>query len=213
VENVPRYERRITTSEPENTLGEIRDWEDRAEKIAALAKGSDRLAEFSQAPAQLQAEFWRQLDQAGQRRRGLELWLAETADEQPLPTPPELRDQRPVVWDASWQRRARALRRAQLEPEEDWTPDRHADPLLDLQAVDYVPALTGERPEYGSRICCPLPDHDDHTFDFNIYDDGWYCFGCNRGGGIYQLAAPLWGIEPRGRGFREIHVRLRGLFR
>ena len=29
----------------------------------------------------------------------------------------------------------------------------------------------------------------------------WRCFGCNRGGGVIDLAAALYGIDPRGRGY------------
>lgn len=31
----------------------------------------------------------------------------------------------------------------------------------------------------GARtVCCPNPDHNDHTPSLHIYDDGFYCFGC-----------------------------------
>ncbi len=44
---------------------------------------------------------------------------------------------------------------------------------------------------------CPLPDHEDKTPSFVVYpgDDGWYCFGCLRGGDVVDLAACAWEIE------------------
>jgi hypothetical protein len=46
-------------------------------------------------------------------------------------------------------------------------------------------------------IRCPLPDHPDRTPSFRVYAtaaEGWYCYGCRRGGTIYDLAAIAWGI-------------------
>ncbi|MBA2707562.1 MAG: hypothetical protein H0U59_07145 [Gemmatimonadaceae bacterium] len=38
---------------------------------------------------------------------------------------------------------------------------------------------------------CPLPDHHDKTPSFHVYpqQNTWHCFGCNRGGDIFDLAA------------------------
>jgi len=47
---------------------------------------------------------------------------------------------------------------------------------------------------------------------------GWYCFGCGRGGSVYDLAALLWlsrqssGAELRGRRFIEVRNRLAAIF-
>jgi hypothetical protein len=47
---------------------------------------------------------------------------------------------------------------------------------------------------------------------------GWYCFGCGRGGSIYDLAALLWltgqsqGMPLRGRQFIEVRRRLMAIF-
>ncbi len=43
---------------------------------------------------------------------------------------------------------------------------------------------------------CPLPGHDEKTPSFTVYpgDRGWYCFGCQRGGDVVELASIAWGI-------------------
>jgi hypothetical protein len=44
-----------------------------------------------------------------------------------------------------------------------------------------------------TRACCPLPDHHDDTPSFRIEGQRWHCFGCNRGGDVFDLAMALWG--------------------
>ena len=71
------------------------------------------------------------------------------------------------------------------------------DVLLDIEAVEYVHALTGKRPERGSKVTCPF--HDDAAPSLHLYSGvtkGFHCFGCGRSGGIYQFAAYLWGYLP-----------------
>jgi hypothetical protein len=43
-------------------------------------------------------------------------------------------------------------------------------------------------------------------------EQGWYCFGCGRGGSIYDLAAELYGLSRRGRGFLRIRLLLQQRF-
>jgi hypothetical protein len=53
--------------------------------------------------------------------------------------------------------------------------------------------------------------HEDRTPSLHVYDDlerGWYCFGCGRGGSIYDLAALLWHRETRGKGFVDLQREL-----
>jgi DNA primase len=72
----------------------------------------------------------------------------------------------------------------------------------------YVRELTGQRIGRDRKVRCPL--HDDRTPSLHVYErpeQGWYCFGCGRGGSIYDLAGPLYGLPIRGAGF----VRLRRL--
>ncbi|MBD0282653.1 MAG: hypothetical protein ICV69_10735 [Thermoleophilaceae bacterium] len=48
---------------------------------------------------------------------------------------------------------------------------------------------------------CSLPDHDEQNPSCRVYptaERGWVCFGCRRGGSIYDLASLLEG-GPGGR--------------
>jgi hypothetical protein len=43
--------------------------------------------------------------------------------------------------------------------------------------------------------------HEDRTPSLHVYGDperGWFCFGCGRGGSIYDFAALLFGRGTRG---------------
>jgi hypothetical protein len=86
------------------------------------------------------------------------------------------------------------------------------DVLGEIRPPEYVQALCRvEVPERGGTIRCSLPGHDERTGSFHVYDDaarGWYCFGCGRGGTIYDLGAALWGISTRGPAFRELRREL-----
>jgi hypothetical protein len=86
------------------------------------------------------------------------------------------------------------------------------DSLHSIPAEEYVPALTGLEPNSRGDVVCPL--HDDRKPSLHIYpgDRGWYCFGCQRGWTIIDLASALWGIEPRGKGYHDIRRRLHAMF-
>lgn len=86
--------------------------------------------------------------------------------------------------------------------------DRWGDPLQAIPPREYVQALTGVEVSSSGRARCVLPDHEDRTPSFHVYDDGWCCFGCNRGGTIIDFGAAWYGIEPRGSGYHEIRRRL-----
>jgi hypothetical protein len=90
---------------------------------------------------------------------------------------------------------------------------RGGDPLLELEPERYVAALTGRCVAQSRKVRCPL--HDDRTASLHVYREperGWYCFGCRRGGSVYDLAAALWHIEPRGAGFVAVRERLTAMF-
>jgi CHC2 zinc finger len=78
------------------------------------------------------------------------------------------------------------------------------DPLKAIPPVVYVEALTGEEVPRNGYLRCPLPDHEDRSPSFQVLSSHWRCFGCNRGGGIIDLAAAVHCIEPRGRGYWEL---------
>lgn len=44
----------------------------------------------------------------------------------------------------------------------------------------------------GDMICCPF--HDDKTPSMKLYDDHFYCFGCQKSGDVIDLAAGLFGL-------------------
>ena len=88
---------------------------------------------------------------------------------------------------------------------------------------DYLAALTPPRyfallcgldvPASGGYVSCPL--HEERTASCRVWPDerGWWCFGCGRGGGIYDLASLLdggaWGRALAGEHFIEVRDRLR----
>lgn len=92
-----------------------------------------------------------------------------------------------------------------------WLADVRHDDLLDIPSATYIEALSGEYVGRGD-VMCPLPDHEGERNrpSLRVYEatNTWYCWGCHRGGTIFDLAAGLWGIEPRGKGFLEIKRRL-----
>lgn len=107
------------------------------------------------------------------------------------------------------------FRRALREPRAvrtDWRAI--GDRLRELPATEYVQRIAGREIEDRQRITCPLPDHDDHTSDFGIRQTGWHCFGCNRGGTIYDFAALYWerGEDPKGQMFKAVRTELAEMF-
>lgn len=94
------------------------------------------------------------------------------------------------------------------------TPGNAVDrALLAIPAAQYVRVLCGRTPDRQGKVLCPF--HDDHDPSLQIYPDGgFYCFGsgCRAGGTIFDFASRLWGIPPRGAGFRELRRRLADQF-
>jgi hypothetical protein len=82
------------------------------------------------------------------------------------------------------------------------------DPLKQIEPRVYVEAMAGEVVPASGWISCPLPDHDDHTPSFQVLDSHWRCFGCGRGGGIIDLGAALYGVEPRGESYWRLRDRI-----
>ncbi len=85
--------------------------------------------------------------------------------------------------------------------------------LRAIPAAEYVRVLAGLTPNADGKVRCPF--HADTHPSLHVYSDGgFYCFGsgCRAGGTIYDFAARLWGIAPRGAGFIEIRERLAQTF-
>lgn len=83
--------------------------------------------------------------------------------------------------------------------------------LLALPAEDYARALAGAVANQEGKILCPF--HAETVPSLQLYPDGgFFCFGCRRGGTIFDFAASLWGLRLRGRGFTETVARLADRF-
>jgi hypothetical protein len=86
------------------------------------------------------------------------------------------------------------------------------DELALIPPPSYFLALADVRmPDGGGIVRSPLPDHDDAYASCQVYaeaEQGWWCFGCARGGRIYDLASLLsggaWGASLRGEAFRSV---------
>ena len=111
--------------------------------------------------------------------------------------------------------RRRARRRGAARPrpaataaaaDDSWrAPD---DDLATLTPPRYFALLCGlDVPASGGYVSCPL--HEERTASCMVWPDerGWWCFGCCRGGGIYDLASLLdgraVGARAKGRRFRR----------
>ncbi len=117
-----------------------------------------------------------------------------------LPDPPdEARPQR-VGRKAAAARQRRPRRRDRDDARYRDDPARHLLPR------EYVARLAGVQVDRGGYCRCPLPDHDERTGSFKCYpkvDEGWYCYGCRRGGSVYEFAEALSGI-PVNQRFKEL---------
>jgi hypothetical protein len=92
---------------------------------------------------------------------------------------------------------------------------RMADRLQRISPALYFRELAGMEPDRGGKVCCPLPDHGDPEPSCHVYEtpaQGWYCYGCGRGGDIYELAGALWGLRREGCEFVELRQLLRRRF-
>jgi hypothetical protein len=89
------------------------------------------------------------------------------------------------------------------------------DPLAQIEPPTYFNALCGVAvPGQGGMVKCPLPDHEDSYASCQVFAEasrGWWCYGCSRGGRVYDLASLLAG-GPGGRELRhEAFARAREL--
>jgi hypothetical protein len=83
------------------------------------------------------------------------------------------------------------------------------DPLLRIEPAVYVGELLSCSAGRNRKVTCPF--HEDHRPSLHVFptaERGWHCFSCGRGGSIYDLAAALWGMTPRGREFIDLRQGL-----
>ena len=68
--------------------------------------------------------------------------------------------------------------------------------LYDKLKIHLTPRCVTERYgppiHHGDMICCPF--HDDGTPSMKLYDDHFYCFGCQKSGDVIDLAAQFLGL-------------------
>ena len=111
------------------------------------------------------------------------------------------------------------IERAARAPGQGLLSARVVDSLAMVPPRVYFERLTGARVGRSGNVCCPF--HEDRSPSLHVYDDpsrGWYCFGCGRGGSIYDLASLVWlsgqssGVNLRGRRFVEVRDRLASIF-
>jgi hypothetical protein len=87
-----------------------------------------------------------------------------------------------------------------------------ADRLAAIPPRVYFERLTGQPVDRSGKTRCPF--HEDRTPSLHVYEDpsrGWYCFGCGRGGSIYDLASLLWNRGTRGHEFVALRRELEAL--
>lgn len=182
--------------------------------------GPEALTEFMRAPAATQAYFWGAIRKRTERAHRESRKRVEEATEvgfalpdflaSVLLEPPELRHRRDAVriWGKRW--RDRAYRDRLIEQRGhrvDDTFEAEKERLLAIPADDYVDRLLGpEVQRRGKAISCPF--HEERTPSCSLREGWFHCHGCGVGGSIYDFAGLLWGLECRGRPFREIHERL-----
>jgi hypothetical protein len=123
-------------------------------------------------------------------------------------------DERRSVEVAELDRRLPALAVQPAMPSRCSSRAAGADRLLAVAPRVYVERLTGATVGRDGKVRCPFHDHEDRTPSLHVYEDpqrGWFCFGCRRGGSIYDFAALLLGRDTRGEDFLELRRELAAL--
>jgi hypothetical protein len=90
------------------------------------------------------------------------------------------------------------------------------DPVDRWTPREYFAALCGVTEyNHAGKAPCPLADHADprpSCWVGETVEAGWFCYGCNRGGRIFDLASLLiggpWGVDLRGEAFKAARAEL-----
>jgi hypothetical protein len=85
------------------------------------------------------------------------------------------------------------------------------DDLLMIEPAVYVEKLAHVQVPRSGMIVCPFPGHADRNRSMKVYTEperGVWCFGCLKGGSIYDFAAALWGYETRGDAFTALRRQI-----
>lgn len=97
----------------------------------------------------------------------------------------------------------------EVRPRRSRPPGAGPDRLELIPPREYFERLTGLPVGRSGKARCPF--HDDHKPSLHVYEQpgqGWYCFGCGRGGSAVDLAALLWQRDTRGTDFTELRREL-----
>ena len=88
------------------------------------------------------------------------------------------------------------------------------DQLRQIPSSEYLERLTNQELNSEGKIRCPFHGSgNERTPSLQIYPPfEWACFGCGRGGSIYDFASHLWGVPTKGSQFRELRSRLAETF-
>lgn len=102
---------------------------------------------------------------------------------------------------------------AGMDPPSHYKPARpfRDDALLEIEPAVYVEKLTRVIVPRSGMIRCPFPEHEDRNRSMKVYveaERGVWCFGCQRGGSIYDFAAALWGYKTKGDDFRHLRKKI-----
>lgn len=92
-------------------------------------------------------------------------------------------------------------------------PPDEPDRLLEIAPRHYIERLSGRTVGRDRKVHCPF--HDDRSPSLHVFDEperGWFCFGCGRGGSIYDFAGLLWRRDLRGLEFLRLRSELEAAF-
>jgi hypothetical protein len=78
------------------------------------------------------------------------------------------------------------------------------DPLKAVPPAVYFEAIAGIVVPPNGWVSCPMPLHEDLHPSCQVTNTHWRCWSCGAGGSIIDLAAALYGLIPRGRGYWEL---------
>ena len=91
---------------------------------------------------------------------------------------------------------------------------RSTTQLRQIPSANTCQRLSGQELTAEGKIRCPFhADGQERTPSLQVYPPfEWACFGCQRGGTIYDFASHLWAIPTKGPQFRELRDRLADVF-
>jgi hypothetical protein len=169
-------------------------------EVEPAAGLSPALAEFLAAPAEAQDAFFTEVKAHAEAQHEFDQWTAAVESDDPGPAEmrgPDLPRDPPQFHPP---------RAARATPRSKGRAGAGDDPLGSISPPDYFAVLTGAGvPATGGMVRCPV--HEDHEPSCMVYasaERGWHCYGCSRGGSIYDLASALSGIGTRGDDFLEL---------